>query len=109
MFVIIFDSTIITPFLREDHSCVPVVSSIAASDISVSSLPSEAVPLSPVAVEKSLTEVLDSHQLDSLEEELLIPSGEVIPSLSVCANIHQAQFSHFGRMCSNAVLGTRRF
>ena len=47
------------------------------------------------ASRQSIPEVLDSHQLDSLEEELLTPSCEVIPSLSVCANIHQAQFFPF--------------
>ena len=97
-----------------DDPCISIVSS--ASDISVLSLPSEAVPLSPVADEKlsdalpissfesvptqdsfedSIPEVLNSHQLISLEEELLVPSGEVIPSLSVCANIHQAQYFPF--------------
>ena len=83
------------------------------------SSPVEAVPLSPVAVDKfstdlpdvteippsvvsnseaaeqSFTDIMDTHQLDTLEEELLMPACEVLPSLSVCANIHQAQYYPF--------------
>ena len=47
------------------------------------------------SVEKSIPDVLDSHHLDCLEDELLTSSCEVIPSLSVCANIHQAQYFPF--------------
>ena len=67
----------------------------AAIDTSVSNLPTEAVPLSPVVAKETFSDVLDVHLLDSLEEELLTPSCEVTPSLSVCANIHQAQFFPF--------------
>ena len=105
---------------------IPVVTFNSASDISVPSSPDKAVPLSPVAVDESSTEVsdlselssvvpshndtesfpevMDLHQLDALEEELLTPACEVLPSLSVCANIHQAQFFPFWEdvlNCSN--------
>ena len=59
----------------------------------VDSLPilsdNQIAPLSPSCFEDGSMDLLD------LEEELLGPSFEVIPSLSVCGNIHQAQYFPF--------------
>ena len=70
----------------------------------VISLPSKAAPLRHVAVEESFSDVLDSLHLDSLEEELLSPSCEVSPSLSICANIHQSQFFSILGRCAQMQL-----
>ena len=49
----------------------------------------QTAPLSPSCFEYGSLDIMD------LEEELLGPSFEVIPSLSVCGNIHQARYFPF--------------
>ena len=53
---------------------------------------SEAVSLAPLIKNDDDGILLD---MDPLEDELLGPSFEVAPSLSVCGNIHQARYFPF--------------
>ena len=57
----------------------------------------EIASLHPLTLNEDPTDngVFSSSDLDPLEDELLGPSFEVSPSLSVCGNIHQAQYFPF--------------
>ena len=58
---------------------------------------SETASLDPLTLDEDFSENggFLSSDLDPLEDELLGPSFEVSPSLSVCGNIHQARYFPF--------------
>ena len=77
-----------------DGSSVSSVSEVLADSLLPLS-PIETVPTSPSTLESYPVSDDSPLDMDFLEDELLGPSFEVSPSLSVCGNIHRAEYFPF--------------